>query len=240
MNDVYRSAAIGVDVGGSKIEAIVLDADGSERWRRRIASPADRYERMVEAIAGLIDAARAQALHGAPATIGLGTPGSLTADGRMKNCNSVCLNGRALGTDLAQRLGQPVRIANDANCLALSEATDGAGAHADVVFAAILGTGVGAGIAVRGQVLRGANGLAGEWGHNPLPWAGPDDPRRSCYCGQTGCIETLVSGPALALDHAERHGAGRSADVMPPWFHLRHEPGASLGGVYSPERATEK
>lgn len=214
MQHVSSSAAIGVDVGGSKIEAIVLAADGSERWRRRIPSPSDRYERMVEAIAALVEAAREQALHGAPATIGLGTPGSLTPAGQLKNCNTVCLNGRALGADLAQRLGQPVRIANDANCLALSEATDGAGAGAEVVFAAILGTGVGAGIAVGGRVLRGANGLAGEWGHNPLPWAGPDEPRRACYCGQTGCIETLASGPALALDHAERHGGRRSAEAI--------------------------
>lgn len=214
MNVDSRSAAIGVDVGGSKIEAVVLDADGSQRWRQRIASPAGRYDLMVEAIAGLVEAARAQAADGAPATIGLGTPGSQTPAGRLKNSNTLCLNGRTLGADLAQRLGQPVRIANDANCLALSEASDGAGAGADVVFAAILGTGVGAGIAVHGRVLRGANGLAGEWGHNPLPWAEPDEPCRPCYCGQSGCIETLVSGPALALDHAERHGGTRSAETI--------------------------
>ncbi len=197
--------AIGVDVGGTKIEAIVLDAAGAQRWRQRVDSPSHSYPAMLRAIAELVGQARAQ-LGGAPASIGLGTPGSLSADGRMKNCNTVCLNGQRLQDDLAQQLGQAVRLANDANCLALSEATDGAGAGAAVVFAVILGTGTGAGIAVDGRVLTGPNHLAGEWGHNPLPWASADEPRPPCYCGKAGCIETLVSGPAMALDHQQQAG----------------------------------
>lgn len=198
-------AAIGVDLGGTKIEAVLLDRTGTECWRHRIPSPSSDYGELLDAIAGLVDQARAQLPGGAGATVGLGTPGSAGADGLIKNANTTCLNGRPLAADLAARLGQPVRLANDANCLALSEATDGAGAGADVVFAAILGTGTGAGIAVHGRVLQGPNGLAGEWGHNPLPWAPAEEPRPACYCGQAGCIETLVSGPAIAADH-RRHG----------------------------------
>jgi fructokinase len=133
--------------------------------------------------------------------VGIGHPGSLTVAGRVRNANSTCLNGQLLQVDLEDLLGRPLRLANDANCLALSEATDGAATGAAVVFAVILGTGVGGGIAVNGRVLAGANGLAGEWGHNPLPWAQADDLTRACWCGQRGCLETLLSGPALAADH---------------------------------------
>ncbi|HSN33820.1 MAG TPA: ROK family protein [Ideonella sp.] len=203
-------AAIGIDVGGSKLEAIVLDAAGAEVWRRRVPTPAGDYAATVDAIAGLVRAGDAT-IGSAGATVGLGTPGSAGADGRIKNANSTCLNGRALQRDLEAVLQRPVRIANDANCLALSEATDGAGAGAAVVFAAILGTGVGAGIAVHGRVLDGPNGLAGEWGHNPLPWARSDEAPRPCYCGRLGCIESWLSGPALALDHREHGGAALDA-----------------------------
>ena len=202
--------AVGVDVGGTKTEAIALDAGGAEVWRQRVDSPAHSYDAMLGAITDLVAASR-QALGGAPISIGLGTPGSATADGRMKNSNTQCLNGRMLQADLAQALGQPVRIANDANCLALSEATDGAGAGAGVVFAAILGTGTGAGIAVDGRILVGPNHLAGEWGHNPLPWAPANEPRLACYCGQVGCVETLVSGPGMARDHAAHGGLNLTA-----------------------------
>ena len=195
---------LGIDLGGTKIEAAVLDGHGAVRWRERVATPAGDYGATLEAVAALADAARRAV--GADVTIGIGHPGTLTAAGRIKNANSTCLNGRPLQPDLEARLAQPVRLANDANCLALSEATDGAGAGADVVFAVILGTGVGAGIAVHGRVLQGPNGLAGEWGHNPLAWADAlDDPPPACYCGQRGCIETWLSGPALAADH-RRHG----------------------------------
>jgi fructokinase len=203
--------AIGIDLGGTKIEAIVLDPAGAEHWRRRSPSPAHDYGALLAALAGLVAQACAQLPAGAAPSIGIGGPGSPMADGRIKNANTTCLNGRTLAVDLSARLGLPVRVANDANCLALSEATDGAGAGAAVVFAAILGTGTGAGIAVNGQVLQGPNGLAGEWGHNPLPWARADEPRPTCYCGQAGCIESLLSGPALAQDHARRHGGTLAA-----------------------------
>ena len=194
----------------------MLDAAGAEVWRQRISTPsALGYDAILAAIAGLVGQAR-QAVGGSASSttttpIGFGTPGALTSTGLMKNANTQCLNGRPLRQDLQALLGQPVAIANDANCLALSEATDGAGQGAGVVFAAILGTGTGAGIAVHGRVLTGPNSLAGEWGHNPLPWAPADEPRLACYCGQVGCVETLVSGPGIAADHALRHGGALTA-----------------------------
>jgi fructokinase len=149
------------------------------------------------------------------ARVGVGTPGTLTARGVIKNANSQCLNGMPLGQDLERLLGRPVRLANDANCLALSEAIDGAGAGAEVVFAAILGTGAGAGIVVDGRVLGGANGVAGEWGHNPLPWPAADElPGSACYCGRSGCNETWLSGPALADDHHRLTGTRLSAEQI--------------------------
>ena len=200
--------ALGIDLGGTKIEAVLFAPDGAELWRRRSATPAGSYEGTVAALADAVAAAR-QAAGGCDISIGIGSPGTRTAAGLMKNCNSICLNGRPLQHDLAAAVGQPVALANDANCLALSEATDGAAAGANVVFAAILGTGAGGGIAVRGHVLGGANGLAGEWGHNPLPWAVPsEDPTFDCYCGQRGCIESLVSGSGLARDH--QHVTGQA------------------------------
>jgi fructokinase len=184
--------------------------DGRELWRQRRATPVGDYRATVRAVADLVTAARVAA-DGHSFTVGIGTPGTTTPAGVMKNCNSTCLNGMPLQQDLQVAIGQPVRLANDANCLALSEATDGAGAGADVVFAAILGTGTGAGIAVHGKVLQGPNGLAGEWGHNTLPFqrqlgGGSEDPPFECYCGQRGCIETLVSGPGIARDHAHVTG----------------------------------
>ena len=205
-HDRAAPRALGMDLGGTKIEALLLDTEGREHWRERVPTPGDGYDAILDAIAGLV--ARARQASALPFTLGLGTPGSLTPEGLLKNSNTTCLNGRPLQRDLQQRLQMPLAIDNDANCLALSEATDGAGAGAEVVFAAILGTGVGAGIAVHGRVLRGANAIAGEWGHNPLPWAVVgEDPAPRCYCGKAGCIETLLSGPALARDHAA-HGGG--------------------------------
>ena len=207
--------AIGVDLGGTKIEAIVLDPRGASLWRERVATPAGDYEATLATVAALV--ARAEADLGLSAcSVGVGTPGTATREGLIKNANSTCLNGRPLAHDLALALGRPVRIANDANCLALSEATDGAGAGASVVFAVILGTGVGAGIVVDGRLLSGPNGLAGEWGHNPLPWADADEAASHreappCYCGQRGCIETWLSGPGLARDHARHGGDALSA-----------------------------
>jgi len=197
---------LGIDLGGTKIHAVVLDAAGQVRWEQRRPTPRDDYDATLQALAGVVDTARAT-LGGAAVSVGIGGPGTLTAQGLLKNANSTWLNGRPIERDLAARLGQPVRYANDANCLALSEATDGAGAGERVVFAVILGTGTGAGIAVNGQVLTGPNGLAGEWGHNPLPWLdATQDPVFDCYCGRSGCNETLLSGTGLAREHAWHHG----------------------------------
>jgi fructokinase len=202
-----RGPAIGVDLGGTKIEVLLLDAAGRERWRERVATPQGDYAETLSAIAALVQRAERDSGLGA-ASVGVGSPGSATAAGLMRNANSTCLNGRPLQRDLEALLGRPVALANDANCLALSEATDGAGAGAAVVFAVILGTGVGGGLTVGGRLVTGANGLAGEWGHNPLPWPTADEAvlAPACYCGQRGCIETWLSGPALARDHQARHG----------------------------------
>ena len=201
-----RQPTIGVDLGGTKTEAIVLDRAGASLWRERVATPAGDYRATLATVAALV--ARAEHELGlANCKVGVGAPGTLTTTGFIKNANSTCLNGQPLERDLAQVLGRPVRIATDANCLALSEATDGAAAGAPIAFTVILGTGVGAGVVVDGRLLEGPNGLAGEWGHNPLPWAGVDErPGSACYCGQHGCIETWLSGPGLARDHAERTG----------------------------------
>ncbi len=202
--------ALGIDLGGTKIEAVALDAAGAALWRRRVPTPAGDYHGTLAAIASLVmQAERELGVQGC--TVGVGTPGSLTAAGLVKNANSQCLNGRPLPRDLAAALGRPVRIANDANCLAVSEAVDGAGAGAGVVFAAILGTGVGGGIVAHGRLLTGPNGLAGEWGHNPLPWADAEEAAMPCYCGRRGCVEAWLSGPALARDHAAHTGQALGA-----------------------------
>jgi fructokinase len=191
---------LGVDVGGTKIEAIALADDGVERARLRVPTPRDDYDATLAAIADLV--ARVAAGSGDP--VGIGIPGTLSpATGLVKNANAVWLNGQPLDRDLARRLGRPVRIANDANCFAVSEARDGAGAGARTVFGVILGTGVGGGVVVDGRALAGANAVAGEWGHNPLPWPRAGEwPGPPCYCGRTGCIETFLSGPALVRDYA--------------------------------------
>jgi fructokinase len=215
-HDLARSAppAIGVDLGGTKIEAIVLDGVGRSLWRERVPTPAGDYAACVAAVTALV--ARAEGELGlSGCSVGVGTPGSLTPQGLLKNSNSACLNGQPVQADLARAMGRPVRMANDANCLALSEATDGAGAGAQVVFAAILGTGVGAGLVVDGRLLTGPNGLCGEWGHNPLPWADANDlPTPACYCGQLGCIETWLSGPGMAREHAAVTGMVLSAEQI--------------------------
>jgi fructokinase len=184
-----------------------LDPDGTERIRRRIAAPRDDYGGTVRAVAGLV--ADLEAGIGEPATVGVGTPGAVSpATGLMKNANSTWLIGKPLERDLSRALGRPVRLANDANCFALSEAVDGAGAGARVVFGVIAGTGTGGGIVVDGRVLVGPNAVAGEWGHNPLPWPEPEEhPGPRCYCGRHGCIETWLSGPGLERDHAQHAGS---------------------------------
>ncbi len=202
---------LGIDLGGTKIEIIALDGQGQTRLRRRVPTPQGDYEATLDAITGLVESAEREL--GGRGTVGVGTPGALSpATGLIKNANSTCLIGHPLDRDLSERLGRPVRVANDANCFALSEASDGAGAGAEVVFGVIIGTGTGAGIVVHGRVLTGPNAIAGEWGHNPLPWAADDErPGPACYCGRQGCMETWVSGPGLQRDHARV--AGESLDA---------------------------
>ena len=197
---------IGVDLGGTKIEIVALDAAGHQLVRRRVATPQGDYAATLAAVAGLL--ATVEAELGQRGTVGIGIPGAESlADGQIKNANSTCLNGRPLRADLEALLQREIRLANDANCFALSEAIDGAGRGAEVLFGVILGTGVGGGIVVRGHVLAGANAIAGEWGHNPLPLPTADDlPLPACYCGRRGCIETYLCGPALTRDHAQHTG----------------------------------
>jgi fructokinase len=204
---------IGIDLGGTKIEIVALDPDGRERYRKRIPSPQNDYGAAIEAIAGLVGGAEEAV---GPATVGIGIPGAVSpASGLIKNANSTWLNGRPLREDLTARLGRRVVLANDANCFALSEATDGAGAGADVVFGVIVGTGTGGGIVVNGRMLIGANAIGGEWGHNPLPWPEPGEfPGAPCYCGRRGCIETFLSGPGLARDHRQATGQQVDAEAI--------------------------
>ena len=197
---------IGIDLGGSKIEVIALDEDGHCLLRERVVTPHGDYAGTLQAIVGLVRLAESSVgAHNTPLwTLGIGIPGSESAlTGMIRNANSTCLNGKPLRQDLQRLLGREVRLANDANCFALSEAIDGAAAGAAVVFGVILGTGVGGGVVVNGQVLQGSNGIAGEWGHNPLPEFALDigDHERVCYCGRKHCIELYLSGPGMIHDH---------------------------------------
>lgn len=204
---------IGIDLGGTKIEAISLDDQGREQFRKRVPCPREDYDGTIEAVQVLIaDAERAAG----PGSVGIGIPGAISpATGLIKNANSTWLNGRPLAQDLETRLGRPIRLANDANCLALSEAADGAAAGYDVVFAVIIGTGTGGGIVVNGRIVVGANAIGGEWGHNALPWPHGDEwPGPRCYCGRTGCIETFLSGPGLARDHQRVTGEQLDAGTI--------------------------
>lgn len=197
---------IGVDLGGTKIEALALDDEGVERQRRRIATPAEEGPAaIVAAIASLVNDLEREL--GASGRVGVGTPGAISpTTGVLRNSNTTCLNGVALQQLLSDALGRQVRIANDANCFALSEAIDGAGEGAAIVFGVIIGTGTGGGVVVHRRVMTGANAIAGEWGHNPLPWAERGDDAEPCYCGKRGCLETWLSGPAMARDHARVTG----------------------------------
>ncbi|HEY0721636.1 MAG TPA: ROK family protein [Gammaproteobacteria bacterium] len=204
--EVQHPIRLGVDLGGTKIEAVALDAGGTIVARRRVATPQGDYAATLAAIAGLIFAIETEL--GVQGSVGIGIPGAISpASGRVKNANSTCLIGQPLDRDLGELLDRPVRVANDANCFAISEASDGAAAGAQVVFGVIVGTGTGGGVVVNGQLLTGPNAIAGEWGHNPLPWPSSDElPGPACYCGKHGCIETWLSGPGLERDYAISSG----------------------------------
>jgi fructokinase len=197
---------IGIDLGGTKIEGIAIDEDGNEQHRFRVGTPRGDYATIVDAVARLVSTIEKAA--GRTGTVGVGIPGAVSpATGLVKNANTVELIGHPLDRDLGRALDREVRVANDANCFALSEATDGAGAGAAVVFGVIVGTGCGGGVVVDGRVLAGPHAIAGEWGHNPLPWPGASDgPMPVCYCGKSGCIETFLAGPSLHRDHRQMTG----------------------------------
>jgi fructokinase len=214
MGSTVAGLRIGIDLGGTKIEGVALAADGGERARIRCPTPRHDYVATINAIAALV--ARLEVGADGPASVGIGIPGSLSpATGTIQNANSTWLNGQTFDRDLSAALGRPVRLANDANCFALSEATDGAGAGARTVFGVILGTGVGGGIVVDRRLVDGPRGTGGEWGHNPLPWArGEEVPGPACWCGRSGCIEAWCSGPAMAADHARATGDSLSPEAI--------------------------
>ncbi|WP_272679488.1 fructokinase [Providencia sp. PROV032] len=204
---------IGIDLGGTKIEAIALDDNGNVLFRKRIPTPRGDYDATLNAIASLV--ADAETATGLSGSVGVGIPGTLSpVTGKVKNANSTWLNGKPFDVDLSHLLNRKIKMANDANCLAVSEAVDGAGAGEKVVFAVIIGTGCGAGIAINGQVHSGGNGVAGEWGHNPLPWQDEQDRQflaaESCYCGLTGCTELFVSGTGFMADYAKLSGCKKT------------------------------
>jgi len=202
---------IGIDLGGTKIEGIALNESGKELVCHRSVSPHDDYQATIDAVVSLVQ--RIEADTQQKGTVGIGIPGAISpATQEVKNANSTWLIGKPLHLDLQQALQREVRIANDANCFVVSEATDGAGKDAEVVFGVIVGTGTGGGIFIRGRELTGINAIAGEWGHNPLPWPNSDEyPGRECYCGKRGCIETWLSGPGLTIDHQLHGGKGETA-----------------------------
>ncbi|MDO8608056.1 MAG: ROK family protein [Phaeospirillum sp.] len=210
MIDSPPTLRFGIDLGGTKTEGIALDRDGRELARRRVATEQGSYAGTIRTIKDLVEGLEAEA--GGTGSIGIGIPGTISPrTGLVKNANSTWLIGQPLDRDLETALGRPVRLANDADCFALSEATDGAGAGFATVFGVILGTGVGGGIVAHGRLLAGPNAIAGEWGHNPLPWPTDDErPGPACYCGRRGCIETFLSGPGLARDH----GGGLTAEAI--------------------------
>lgn len=202
---------LGIDLGGTKIEIIALDGNGQTLLRRRVDTPQGNYPAILAAIDALIRDVENELA--CTCTVGIGMPGALSSiTGRVKNSNSVCLNDKPIKQDIEQLLRREVRIANDANCFALSEATDGAAQNAGTVFGVIVGTGTGGGIVFNGRNINGVNSIAGEWGHNPLPWPQADElPGRQCYCGKQGCIETWLSGPGFSADHHLHGGSGDNA-----------------------------
>ncbi|MCF8483432.1 MAG: ROK family protein [Rhodospirillum sp.] len=204
----------GIDLGGTKIEIIALDQGGAERARTRRPTPRGDYAATIEAIAGLVE--DMERTLGTRGTVGIGMPGAISpATGLVKNANSTWLIGEPMDRDLEIRLDRPVRLANDADCFALSEAMDGAAAGARTVFGVILGTGVGGGIIANGRPLSGPNAITGEWGHTPLPWPKDEErPGPACYCGLHGCVETFCSGPGLTIDHERATGQSLTAEAI--------------------------
>jgi fructokinase len=243
------SPRVGIDLGGTKIAAVVLAADGRVLWEQRVATPRHDYDGTIARIAEIV--AAAEAAVGTRCSVGVGTPGAISpTTGLVKNANSTWLNGRPLKVDLERALAREVRLANDANCLAVSEATDGAAAGAAIVFGVILGTGTGGGLVVRGQIVTGVNAIAGEWGHNPLPWPEAVElPGPACYCGRFGCLETWLSGPGIAADYRRRGGDALTseqivariaddpfaADTMRAWTHRLARGLASIVNVLDPD-----
>jgi fructokinase len=205
---------IGIDLGGTKIEAVAIDNGGTEQFRHRVSTPVGDYDGTLKAIVELVSGIEKAC--GEKGTVGVGTPGAISPrTGLIKNANSTVLNGRPLDRDLAHLLGRPVLLENDANCFALSEAVDGSASDVEVVFGVILGTGVGGGIVIDKRLVSGRNRIAGEWGHNPLPWPAPDElPGESCYCGKTGCIETFLSGPAISRQFHARTGRNLTGEAI--------------------------
>lgn len=225
---------IGIDLGGTKIEGIALDADGKELARKRVPTPRD-YQQSITAIAGLVgDLEKTCGRHG---TVGVGIPGIVSpVSGLVKNANSIWLIGNPLDKDLEAVLNRPVKLENDANCFAVSEATDGAGAGANIVFGVIVGTGCGGGLVVHGRVVTGRNAIGGEWGHNPLPWPDADEwPGPKCYCGKNGCIETFVSGTGLSADYERVTG-----NVLPAEEIARQAVSGSTIAVQALERHEQR
>jgi fructokinase len=202
---------IGIDLGGTKIEAIALDDNGAVLIRRRMPTPVGDYDGALDAISRLVNEIERELSE--TGTVGIGSPGAISPKtGLIKNSNSTVLNGRPLDGDLSRKLHRPVRVENDANCFALSEAVDGAGQHDNVVFGVILGTGVGGGLVINKAVIKGRNRITGEWGHNPLPWPNPEErPGRECYCRKRGCIETFLSGPGMSREYEAHTGHAISA-----------------------------
>jgi len=202
---------IGIDLGGTKIEAIALSDEGETLMRHRVDTPSDDYSAILRAIADLTKHIENECAQ--TASIGIGTPGAISPGSQyLRNSNTVCMNGQLLKRDIEQCLNREVRMSNDANCFALSEAIDGAAKGASVVFGVIIGTGTGAGIVINGQVLTGPNAIAGEWGHNPLPWPKESEqPGPQCYCGKKGCIETFLSAPGLVADYQRTNGVLKSS-----------------------------
>lgn len=218
---------IGIDVGGTKIEAILLTQSGQEVARRRINSPRNNYSATLDSIKSLVGDLEKE--WRVTATVGIGIPGTVSREtGLVKNANSTWLIGHPFPQDVEHVLNRPVRVANDADCFTMSEATDGAGKTARLVFGVILGTGVGGGVCWEGRLLEGSNGIVGEWGHNPLPWPEEDErPGPSCYCGLKGCVETFLSGPGLQRDYLSRTGEDKTAQEIYQGVKENHRPSVS-------------